>query len=56
MLFFKGLYFSAVTFATLGYGDMQPIGTLARGLAGIESLLGSLLMALLVFVLTRRAR
>ena len=55
LLFFKGLYFSVVTFATLGYGDMQPIGTWARALAGIESLLGSLLMALLVFVLTRRA-
>jgi hypothetical protein len=50
---FKSLYFSVVTFATLGYGDIQPIGTSARFLAGIEALLGALLAALLVFVLTR---
>ena len=50
---FKSLYFSVVTFATLGYGDIQPIGTSARFLAGAESLLGALLAALLVFVLTR---
>lgn len=50
---FKSLYFSVVTFATLGYGDIQPIGTVARFLAGIEALLGALLAALLVFVLTR---
>lgn len=55
-VFYNGLYFSAVTFATLGYGDIQPIGPLARALAGIEALLGSLLMALLLFVLTRRVR
>ncbi len=51
---FKSLYFSAVTFATLGYGDIQPVGSVARLLAATESLLGTLLMALLVFVLTRR--
>jgi len=50
---FKSLYFSVVTFATLGYGDIQPIGTWARLLAGTEALLGSLLAALLVFVLAR---
>ncbi|MEA5409144.1 ion channel [Haloarculaceae archaeon H-GB2-1] len=50
---FKSLYFSVVTFATLGYGDIQPIGPWARFLAGIESLLGALLAALLVFVLAR---
>ena len=55
-VFFKSLYFSAVTFATLGYGDIQPVGTWARAIAGLESLLGSLLMALLVFVLTRQMR
>ncbi|WP_254768361.1 pentapeptide repeat-containing protein [Salinilacihabitans rarus] len=55
-VFFRSLYFSIVTFATLGYGDIQPIGTVARTIAGVESLLGSLLMALLVFVLTRSVR
>ncbi|USZ77661.1 potassium channel family protein [Halorussus vallis] len=50
---FKSLYFSVVTFATLGLGDIQPIGSFARLIAGVESVLGSLLAALLVFVLAR---
>lgn len=50
---FKSFYFSLVTFATLGYGDIQPIGETARLLAGIETILGTLLSALLVFVLAR---
>ena len=50
----RSLYFSVITFSTLGYGDIRPVGTVARWLAGAESLLGSILMALLVFVLTRR--
>ncbi|MFC7081395.1 pentapeptide repeat-containing protein [Halorussus caseinilyticus] len=49
----KTVYFSTVTFATLGYGDMQPLHGWARALAALEALLGQLLMALLVFVLTR---
>ncbi|MFB6131451.1 MAG: pentapeptide repeat-containing protein [Salinigranum sp.] len=53
---FKSLYFSVITFATLGYGDIQPVGAWARMLAGGESLVGALLMALLVFVLTRSVR
>ena len=55
-VFFTSLYFSAITFATLGYGDIQPVGPWARAIAGLESLVGSMLMALLVFVLTRRMR
>lgn len=50
---FKSLYFSVVTFATLGFGDIQPIGAAARMMAGVETILGSLLTALLVFVLAR---
>jgi hypothetical protein len=53
-IFLRSLYFSTITFTTLGYGDIQPIGTIARAIAAIESLAGSLLMALLVFVLSRR--
>ncbi len=49
----KSIYFSVVTFATLGYGDMQPVHGWARALSATEALLGQLLMALLVFVLTR---
>ena len=55
-VFYQGFYFSIVTFATLSYGDIQPIGAVARAIAGIESLLGSLLLALLLFVLTQRVQ
>lgn len=47
------LYFSIITFATVGYGDIKPLTGAARAIASVESLTGSLLMALLVFVLTR---
>lgn len=46
-------YFSTVTFTTLGYGDLQPIGW-AKAIASVESFIGALLLALLVFVLGRR--
>lgn len=49
------LYFSAVTFTTLGYGDIQPASQAAQALASIESLVGASLIAFLVFVLGRRA-
>ena len=42
-----GIYFSAVTWATLGYGDLRPIiGT--RWIAAFESLIGYIYMGLLV--------
>ncbi|MFB6268190.1 MAG: ion channel, partial [Halodesulfurarchaeum sp.] len=50
----KNLYFSLVTFTTLGYGDIQPVGAMARFLASVESFIGALLVALVVFVLGRR--
>ena len=53
-VFFRSLYFSVVTFTTLGYGDISPVGDAARTIAGLEALLGQLLVALLVFVLSRR--
>lgn len=48
------LYFSVVAFSTLGYGDIQPTG-FAEYLAIAETLLGSVMIALLVFVLGRKA-
>ncbi len=51
----EGLYFSVVTFTTLGYGDLEPVGTLARTLAGAEALSGAFLVALFVFALGRQA-
>jgi len=52
-VYVKSLYFSIVTFATLGYGDIQPVGIWARLIASVETILGSLLIAILVFVLIR---
>jgi hypothetical protein len=47
----RSLYFSTITFSTLGYADVAPIRW-ARELATIESFLGALLMAYLVSVLS----
>lgn len=54
-VFTTSLYFSVVTFSTLGYGDLRPEGWLAQALASAEALVGALLIALIVFVLGRRA-
>lgn len=48
------LYFSVMTFTTLGYGDFEPVG-FGRALATAEAAAGVTLFALLVFVLGRRA-
>lgn len=48
------LYFSVITFSTIGYGDLSPASPFARVLVSIESIAGALLLALLVFVLGRR--
>jgi uncharacterized protein YjbI with pentapeptide repeats len=47
------LYMSGVTFTTLGYGDIHPVG-LVRFLAIMEAGIGASLMALFVFSFTRR--
>lgn len=50
--FMDCLYFSAVTFSTMGYSDMRLDGAL-RFLAAIEALIGAFAMALFVFAFTR---
>jgi voltage-gated potassium channel len=42
------IYFSFVTLATLGYGDVVPAGALARGFAVVEAVGGQLYLAALV--------
>lgn len=49
------LYFSAVTFSTLGYGGIQPATAATQFLASVQSLIGGILIALLVAVFARRA-
>ena len=48
------LYFSIVTFTTLGYGDMSPPDNYLRLVAASEALLGAFLMALFVVSLARK--
>ncbi|RJT07567.1 pentapeptide repeat-containing protein [Halococcus sp. IIIV-5B] len=50
----NAIYFSVSTFTTLGYGDIQPNSIFTRILAGSEALVGSLLIAALLFVIGRR--
>lgn len=40
---FDAVYFSAITYTTVGYGDLSPIGPI-RFLAGTESLVGLVLI------------
>ncbi|MFT4928992.1 MAG: hypothetical protein ACI8WB_005116 [Phenylobacterium sp.] len=47
------LYFSVVTFTTLGYGDITPIG-LSRIVAALEAFSGSFTLALFVVVFVKK--
>jgi hypothetical protein len=49
-----GLYFSIVTFTTVGYSNVQPSGLVTSALAAAESLVGTLFIAILVALFLRR--
>lgn len=49
------LYFSVVTFTTLGYGDIKPAGDILRIMCGTEALLGALMMGLIIAGFARRS-
>ncbi len=51
--FMTCLYFSVVTFTTLGYGDLTPIG-FSRVLAAVEAFIGSFTLALFVVVFVKK--
>ena len=51
--FFEALYFSIVTFTTLGFGDFAP-KPLFQLFASLEALLGAIFMALFIFVFARK--
>ena len=42
------VYFSFVTLTTVGYGDVTPVGEVARNLAVVEALLGQVFLAILI--------
>jgi len=48
------LYFSTITFTTLGYGDFRPLERWGRILAGSEAFIGAFMMALFVYTFARR--
>lgn len=50
----NSLYYSAITFTTLGYGDLHPTGLLMKTLSGIESAIGALFAALIIVVFARK--
>ncbi|RHW75311.1 ion channel [Colwellia sp. RSH04] len=51
--FLSSLYYSVVTFTTLGYGDFTPVG-LSRAIAAIEAFTGSFTIALFVVVFVKK--
>jgi len=52
--FLQSLYFSTITFTTLGYGDIHPINDAGRVLAMSEAVLGAIFVALFIFVFSRK--
>lgn len=52
-LFFNCIYYSVVTFTTLGYGDFTPIG-FSRAIAAVEAFTGSFTIALFVVVFVKK--
>ena len=47
------MYFSAITFTTIGYGDVVPIDWVTRFLAGLEGIFGISTMAIIIYALTK---
>jgi uncharacterized protein YjbI with pentapeptide repeats len=52
--FLDCVYFSVITFTTLGYGDFRPLEGCSRIFAGSEAFIGALMMALFVYTFARR--
>ncbi|MFT5705245.1 MAG: hypothetical protein ACI8SK_001200 [Shewanella sp.] len=52
-LFFNCIYYSVVTFTTLGYGDFTPVG-FSKVIAAIEAFTGSFTIALFVVVFVKK--
>ena len=52
--FFDALYFSVVTFATLGFGDIAPETSIGRVLVITEVVIGYVMGGLLIAILVRR--
>ena len=53
--FLNCLYFSVITFTTLGYGDFQPAVGLSRFFVSLEAIIGAFTMALFAYTLGRKS-
>ena len=51
--FFTCLYYSVVTFTTLGYGDILPLGV-ARAVAAAEAFVGAFTIGLFLVVFVKK--
>jgi hypothetical protein len=51
---FDGLYYSYISFSTIGYGDIGPVGWAAKLLAASQGMLNGLFFTLLTFTLFKR--
>ena len=51
---FDGMYYSYISFSTVGYGDINPIGPAAKLLAMSQGMLNGLFFTLLTFTLFKR--
>jgi hypothetical protein len=54
-ILFKNLYFSYITFLTIGHGNIGPQGALARVFAGLEVYLSVILGGLVLYALVKRS-
>jgi len=52
--FLNSLYFSFVTFTTLGFGDISPISSIAKFLVILEVFIGYLMLGLLVAIISKK--
>ncbi|MFH5801479.1 pentapeptide repeat-containing protein [Haladaptatus sp. CMAA 1911] len=53
-ILFDNVYYSYISFSTVGYGDINPLGHLARLLAASQGMLNGLFFTLLTFTLFKR--
>jgi hypothetical protein len=52
--FFQAFYHSIITFSILGYGDLTPVDNIGRCLIMCEAIIGYLILALFIFLLSRK--
>jgi alkylation response protein AidB-like acyl-CoA dehydrogenase len=56
MDFFAALYFALTVLSTVGFGDITPVGTVARGLTMVQMTLDLVLLGVAVRVITGAAQ